>query len=155
MNDMWGEIDLRSDTVTRPTQEMREAMARAEVGDDGYEEDPTVRRLEQQAAELLGKDAALFVPSGTFGNQLALFTHCRRGDEIILEESCHIVGNEMGASGIIPGVQLHTIPSEKGIVPPSGIESRIRKGKGLHSPKTGLICMENIHSCGKLSRRNT
>ena len=105
-------IDLRSDTVTWPTDEMREAMAKAPVGDDVYGDDPTVRELELYAASLAGKEAALFVPSGTFGNQLALFTHCPRGSEVILDDQCHIVQHEAGASSVIAGVQLRTVDCE-------------------------------------------
>ncbi|PNR92499.1 low-specificity L-threonine aldolase [Petrotoga sp. 9PWA.NaAc.5.4] len=144
-------IDIRSDTVTQPTQEMREAMYRAEVGDDVYEEDPTMKRLEKYAAEVIGKEDALFVPSGTFGNQLALFTHCERGNEVILDDSCHIVIHEVGASSVIAGVQLRTIKSEKGLMSPNEIKSKIRKGEeDLHFPSTGLICLENAHSNGRV-----
>ena len=107
-------IDLRSDTVTNPTVEMREAMFKAEVGDDVYGDDPTVKELEEYSAKLVGKEAALFVPSGTFGNQLCLMTHCKRGDEVILAENSHIVMHEVGASSVIAGVQLRTLQSNKG-----------------------------------------
>jgi len=143
-------IDLRSDTITHPTPEMRAAMAQAEVGDDGYGEDPSIRCLEERAADLLGKESALFIPTGTFGNQLALFTHCDRGDEVILEDNCHIVANEMGAAGVVSGVQLRTIASENGLMSPAEICSRIRRVGGLHSPRTGLICLENVHSLGEV-----
>lgn len=140
---------MRSDTVTHPTQEMREAMYKAEVGDDVYGDDPTVIRLEESAALIAGKEAALFVPSGTFGNQLALFTHCKRGSEVILGDDCHIVEHEVGAASVIAGVQLRTIPSEKGALPPEVVESKIR-GVDIHFPETGLICMENAHSNGRV-----
>ncbi len=142
-------IDLRSDTVTKPTEEMREAMYRAEVGDDVYGDDPTVNKLEELAAGMVGKEAALFVPSGTFGNQLALFTHCRRGSEVILGEDCHIVQHEVGAAAVIAGVQLRTLKGTHGRLDPSEIESRIR-GEDIHMPETGLICMENAHSNGRV-----
>jgi threonine aldolase len=142
-------IDIRSDTVTQPTTAMRKAMAEAEVGDDVYGEDKTINRLEAFGAELLGKEAALFVPSGTFGNQLALFTWCRRGSEVILGEECHIVANEAGASSIIAGVQLRCIPDPGGVLEPDEIQKRLRK-RDLHSPETSLICMENAHSSGKV-----
>lgn len=142
-------IDMRSDTVTQPTQEMREAMYKAEVGDDVYGDDPTVNKLEKYAAEIAGKEAALFVPSGTFGNQLALFTHCKRGSEVILGDDCHIVEHEVGAASVIAGVQLRTIPSEKGVLPPEIVEAKIR-GTDIHFPETGLICMENAHSNGRV-----
>ncbi len=142
-------IDLRSDTVTHPTQEMREAMFRAEVGDDVYGDDPTVKKLEELAADMSGKEAALFVPSGTFGNQLALFTHCRRGSEVILGDDCHIVEHEVGAASVIAGVQLRTLQSAKGELSPDAVKARIR-GTDIHFPETGLICLENAHSNGRI-----
>ncbi|PNR92657.1 threonine aldolase [Petrotoga sp. HWH.PT.55.6.1] len=142
-------IDIRSDTVTQPTQEMREAMFKAEVGDDVYDEDPTMKKLEKYAAEVVGKEDALFVPSGTFGNQLSIFTHCERGNEVILDDSCHIVVHEVGAASVIASVQLRTINSDKGVMSPKSIKKRIRKGEeDLHFPSTGLICLENAHSNG-------
>ncbi|OQY10559.1 MAG: threonine aldolase [Marinitoga sp. 4572_148] len=120
-------IDLRSDTVTQPTDEMRKAMYEAEIGDDVYDEDPTVKKLENMAAEILGKEAGLFVPSGTFGNQVSIFTHCKKGDEVILGDDCHIVQHEAGAAAIIAGVQLRTINSNKGALPPDEVEKKIRK----------------------------
>jgi threonine aldolase len=143
-------IDLRSDTVTIPTEEMKKVMFNAEVGDDVYDDDPTIRALELKAAELLNKEDALFVPSGTFGNQLALFTHCKRGQEVILGDDCHIVVHETGASSIIAGVQLRTINSIKGELNPSEIENKIRKEIDIHFPETGLICLENAHSNGRV-----
>lgn len=142
-------IDMRSDTVTLPTKEMRKAMANAAVGDDVYGDDPTINELEKYAAQLVGKEAALFVPSGTFGNQLALFTHCNRGQEVILGDDCHIVAHEVGAASVIAGVQLRTITSNMGIIPVDEIEKRIREND-LHYPETGLICLENAHSNGKV-----
>jgi threonine aldolase len=142
-------IDLRSDTVTHPTEEMRRAMAAAEVGDDVYRGDPTVNALESLAAEMTGKEAALFVPSGTFGNQVALLTHCKRGDEVILGEECHIVQHEVGASAVIAGVQLRPIPAPDGCLDPIEVRARIRPAD-IHAPETGLICMENAHSNGKV-----
>jgi threonine aldolase len=142
-------IDLRSDTVTQPTDQMRRAIAEAVVGDDVYGDDITINRLEAIAAEILHKEAAIFVPSGTFGNQLALLTHCRRGDEVILADDCHIVCHEGGASALIAGVQLRTTESEYGQIPPAVLEARIRKDKNdLHQPHTGLICLENAFSNG-------
>lgn len=142
-------IDLRSDTVTVPTQAMRDAMYNAQVGDDVYRDDPTVAELECFAAELVGKEAALFVPSGTFGNQLALFTHCRRGDEVILGDDSHIVVHEVGAPSVIAGVQLRTLKSSNGQLNPDEVESKIR-GVDIHFPSTGLICLENAHSNGRV-----
>lgn len=139
-------IDLRSDTVTWPTLEMRQAMARAEVGDDGYGDDPTVNRLEKMAAEKLGKEAALFVPSGTMGNQLAIFTHIQRGEEVITAEDNHIVMHEAGAAAVIAGAQLRCLKADKGRVDLCELERTIRKTHEV--PKTGLICLENAHSSG-------
>jgi threonine aldolase len=144
-------IDLRSDTVTNPTDAMREAMYRAEVGDDVYEDDPTVKELEKVAAEIVGKEAALFVPSGTFGNQLALLTHCRRGSEVILGDDCHIVAHEVGAAAVIAGVQLRTLNSVKGALCPKEVRRKIRKEtEDIHYPGTSLICLENAHSNGRV-----
>ncbi|GLS05817.1 threonine aldolase [Chitiniphilus shinanonensis] len=143
-------IDLRSDTVTQPTPAMRQAMFEAEVGDDCYGDDPTVLRLERMAAQRLGKEAALFVPSGTFGNQLALFTHCRPGDEVILGDDSHIVWHEAGAAGAIAGVQLRTLDSDRGVLDPEAVRRRIRVGDDIHAPRTGLICLENAHSNGRV-----
>ena len=106
-------IDLRSDTVTQPTDAMRKAMARAEVGDDVYGEDPTVNRLQETAAALLGKRAALFVPSGTMANQLAIRAHTQPGQEVIVESKAHIVRYEQGAAGALAGVQLHWVIDRK------------------------------------------
>lgn len=142
-------IDLRSDTVTWPTQEMRNAIYKAEVGDDVYGDDPTVNKLEELAARMAGKEAAIFVPSGTFGNQLALFTHCRRGSEVILGEDCHIVQHEVGAAAVIAGVQLRTVAGVKGQLDAEEIESKIR-GNDIHMPSTGLICIENALANGRV-----
>lgn len=141
-------IDLRSDTVTMPTEEMRKVMAEAEVGDDVYEDDPTVNRLQELAAEMVGKEAALFVPSGTFGNQLCVLTHTRRGDEVILGEDCHIVLHEVGGAAVIAGVQLRTLKSNNGMLDPADVEAAIRPGDDIHYPHTGLICVENAHGLG-------
>ena len=141
-------IDIRSDTVTGPTSTMRKAMAEAEVGDDVYGDDPTINKLEKKGAELLGKEAAVFVPSGTFGNQLSLFTHCPRGTEVLLGEECHIIQHEAGAASVIAGVQTRTIPSPNGVLAPEDLLKRLRK-RDLHAPPTSLICLENAHSMGK------
>lgn len=144
-------IDLRSDTVTNPTNAMREAMYHAEVGDDVYGDDPTVKELETLAAEIVGKEAAIFVPSGTFGNQLALFTHCKRGSEVILGDDCHIVAHEVGAASVIAGVQLRTLNSNKGSLDPLEVKRKIRKETDeLQYPGTNLICLENAHSSGRV-----
>ena len=147
-------MDLRSDTVTRPTPSMRTAMYEAEVGDDVLGEDPTVNALEQLGAEMIGKEACLFVPSGTFGNQCALFTHCARGAEVILAEQSHIVQHEAGAAAIIAGVQLRTVtlePSRRGILRWSDVLPRLREAGDIHFPPTGLIEYENATSGGEVA----
>lgn len=138
-------IDLRSDTVTKPTEEMRKAAYLAIVGDDVYGEDPTVNQLEEKAAEILGKEAALFVTSGTQGNQIAVLTHCRPGNEIILEEESHIFYYESGAVSAFAGVQTRTIKGNRGAMSPDLVEGAIR-GDDQHYPETGLICIENTHN---------
>lgn len=142
-------IDIRSDTVTMPTQKMREAIFNAEVGDDVYGDDPTTSRLEKTAAEKMGKEATLFVPSGTFGNELALLTHTLRGDEVITDEHSHILIHEAGASAVIAGVQLRTFRSENGRPNPIDIKNLIRS-ENIHFPRTGLICLENAHGMGSV-----
>lgn len=140
-------IDLRSDTVTWPTPAMREAMAAAPVGDDVYGDDPTTNELEARAAARVGKEAALFVPSGTFGNQLALFTWCPRGGEVILGEQCHIIEHEAGAAAVIAGAQIRPVDAPDGILDPEAVRARIRT-QDIHHPVTSLICMENAHGSG-------
>lgn len=140
-------IDLRSDTVTMPTDDMRQAMAAAEVGDDVYGDDPTINKLEKLAAESVGKEAAIFVPSGTFGNQLALFTHSKRGQEVVIGRDNHIVVHEVGASAVIAGVQLRTLKTHNGAMNPKDVEKAIRV-EDIHEPETGLICVEEAHGCG-------
>jgi len=141
-------IDFRSDTVTKPTQRMRDAMCRAEVGDDVYGDDVTVNKLQEYVAGLCGMEAALFVPSGTFCNQLALFTHCNRGDEVILSDECHIVQHEAGSAAIIAGVNLRTLATVNGKMNLEKLERTIRKEKDIHYPETKLICLENAFSDG-------
>jgi threonine aldolase len=139
-------IDLRSDTVTQPTPEMREAMYRAELGDDVYGEDPTVNRLERMAAERLGKEAALFVVSGTMGNLVALLTHCGRGDEVILGDRSHTFLFEQGGMASLGGIIPHTVPNQPdGTMRLEDIEGAIR-GDDVHFPRTRLICLENTHN---------
>ncbi|MFC0559766.1 low-specificity L-threonine aldolase [Halalkalibacter alkalisediminis] len=138
-------IDLRSDTVTKPTAAMKQGMIDAEVGDDVYKEDPTINKLEELAAEKLGKEAALFVTSGTQGNQIAVLTHCVSGNEVLLEKDSHIFYYEGGAISAFAGVQTRTIPSVNGAMNPLEIESAIR-GQDIHEPETGLICIENTHN---------
>lgn len=140
-------IDLRSDTVTKPTDAMRKAMAQADVGDDVYGEDPTVNRLQETAAALLGKKAALFVPSGTMANQLAIRVHTQPGQEVIAESKAHIVRYEQGAAGALAGVQLHWVTGDRGLITPEQVEAAIRP-KDPHTIQTALICIENTHNAG-------
>jgi len=140
-------IDLRSDTVTEPTDEMMDSMKNAAVGDDVYGDDPTVNLLENKAAYILGKEAALFVPSGTFGNQLALLTHTARGDEVLLAKSCHILLHEVGASAVIAGVQLRLLNDCLGKFRIEELKNSYRE-EDIHHPRTGLVCMENATSDG-------
>lgn len=142
-------IDLRSDTVTKPTPEMREAMAEAEVGDDVYRDDPTVNQLEELSAEMLGKEAALFVPSGTMGNLLALLVHCQRGDEIIVGNQSHIYLNEAGGMSALGGIQPYPIPNQvDGTLALEDILASIRT-EDVHHPITRLVCLENTQNvCG-------
>lgn len=142
-------IDFRSDTVTHPTEAMREAMFRAEVGDDVYQDDPTTNELERLAAEMLGMEAALFVPSGTMGNQLAVMTHTRRGDEAIVSMNCHIFEHEVGAASVLSGVTLHTLTFADGIYDAAQIEKAIRPDD-IHEPPTTLICLENALANGRV-----
>ena len=140
-------IDLRSDTVTEPTVEMLDAMRNAVVGDDVYGDDPTVNLLENKAAYILGKEAALFLPSGTFGNQLALLTHTERGDEVLLAKNCHILLHEVGASAVIAGVQLRFLSDDLGKFNIEELKGSYRE-EDIHHPRTGLVCMENATSDG-------
>ncbi|MEZ5976649.1 MAG: GntG family PLP-dependent aldolase [Planctomycetota bacterium] len=136
--------DFRSDTVTRPSPRMRAAMADAEVGDDVLDGDPTVRRLERAAAKWLGKEAALFVPSGTMANQCAVAVHTRPGDEVILAADAHMLSFESGALGALHGVQTATVQGAAGVLTREQVEARIR-AESVHSPRTGLVCLEQTH----------
>jgi threonine aldolase len=138
-------IDLRSDTVTKPTQEMRDAMANALVGDDVFSDDPTMNELEALTAKKLGKEAGVFIPSGTFSNQLALFTHCQQGEEVIVDQFAHIVQHESGASPILSGVQLFTLESDMGIWNLNKLEKMIKR-RTISSTQTKLICIENAYN---------
>lgn len=138
-------IDLRSDTVTQPTKEMRQAMVSAEVGDDVYGEDPTTRKLEVIAAEMIGKEDALFVTSGTMGNQVAAMTHLQRGDEVLLEAESHMFYYEVGGLALLSAAQTRTIPGNRGFMEPELIAQAIR-ADDLHFPRTGLLCLENTHN---------
>jgi threonine aldolase len=142
-------IDLRSDTVTLPTPTMRKAMAEAELGDDVFGEDPTVNRLEEMAAERMGKEAALFVASGTMGNLVALLTHCGRGDEVILGNRSHTFINEAGGCAALGGIHPYPVPNQPdGALDLGDIEAAIR-GDNVHYPRTRLVCLENTHNyCG-------
>jgi threonine aldolase len=140
-------VDLRSDTVTRPTPAMREAMARAEVGDDVYGEDPTVNRLQARVAELLGKEAGLFVASGTMGNQISLGVLTRPGDEVICDAGAHCISFEAGALAALWGVQARTIAAARGLLEPRDVEAAIRPA-GEHYPRTRVLELENTHNRG-------
>ena len=140
-------IDLRSDTVTRPTPGMRRAMAEAEVGDDVYGEDPTIRALEDRVAERLGQEAAVFVPSGTQGNQIAIGVHTRPGEEVILEESSHPFHYENGAISALWGAQPRTVAGHRGILTPAQIQGASR-GQDDHLPRSRLVILENTHNRG-------
>ena len=138
-------VDLRSDTLTLPTPAMRDAMARAEVGDDVWEEDPTVRRLEEQAARRMGKEAALFVSSGTQGNLVSILTQTRPGQEMILDADSHIFNYEVGAAAVFGGVQTLPLKTARGFLSPDQVREHLRPGN-VHIPVTGLVCVENTHN---------
>lgn len=138
-------VDLRSDTLTCPTPEMREAMMTAEVGDDVFGEDPTINRLQERMAELTGKEAALFVTSGTQGNQVAINAHTRPGQEVIVEKDAHIFNYESGAPAMLAGVQLNGLIGSHGVLTAEQVEAAIRPSDD-HYPQTGLICLENTHN---------
>ncbi len=141
-------IDLRSDTVTKPTAAMRKAMAEAEVGDDVYAEDPTVNLLQEKAAEIFGKEAALFVPTGSMGNQIAVKLHTNQGDEIVIEERGHIFNYEMGTPAVVAGVMIRPVKSQtgSGILTWAEIESALHVNQPYYACPTGLICLENSHN---------
>jgi threonine aldolase len=140
-------IDLRSDTVTRPTPGMRAAMAAAEVGDDVFGDDPTVIRLQERVAELLGKEAALFVPSGTMSNQICLRAQTQPGDEIICEANCHIYNYEAGGPAVLSGLMCRTVPGDRGILEVSQLVGLIRPDNE-HNVRTRMVCLENTHNRG-------
>ncbi len=140
-------IDLRSDTVTRPTAGMRAAMAAAEVGDDVFGEDVTVNRLESLVAQLLGKEAALFVPSGTMSNQVAIRCHTQPGDELLCDGNCHIVHYETGAPAALSGVMCRSFYGTDGILTVDMLEGQV-KGDADYLPRTRLVCLENTHNRG-------
>jgi threonine aldolase len=138
-------IDLRSDTVTKPSPGMREAIAKAEVGDDVLGDDPTVKRLEERMATLLGKEAAVYVPSGTMSNTLALLSQTKPGDEVILDRRCHIFNYEVGAASTIGGLQLFPMDGPAGLLPLDQLPDAVRPAN-IHHPKTSLVAVENTHN---------
>ncbi len=140
-------IDLRSDTVTRPTPAMRAAMSAAEVGDDIFHEDPTVNRLEERVASLLGKEAALYVPSGTMSNQICIKAHTQPGDELLCDLRCHVYNNEVGGPAVLSGLMCRTIEGDYGILDVSQLEDKIRPVND-HLVRTRLVCLENTHNRG-------
>jgi threonine aldolase len=138
-------IDLRSDTVTRPTEGMRRAMLEAPVGDDVFGEDPTVNRLEEYVADLLGKEAALYAPSGTMTNQIGVHVSTKRGDEVLLHEGSHIFVYEAAAPAMLSSVQLRTLTGENGILDPETVRAAVRP-EDVHFPRSRLLCLENTHN---------
>lgn len=140
-------IDLRSDTVTRPTRGMWEAIQTAEVGDDVFGEDPAINLLQERVAALLGKEAALYVPSGTMSNQICVKAHTQPGDELLCDAQCHIYNYEAGGPAVLSGVMCRTIDGDSGILDVSQLEDKIRGGND-HLVRTRLVCLENTHNRG-------
>jgi threonine aldolase len=138
-------IDLRSDTVTRPSPGMREAIANAEVGDDVFGDDPTVKRLEERMAALLGTEAAVYVPSGSMSNTLALLSQTNPGDEVILDRRCHIFNYEVGAASVLGGLQLFPMDGPAGLLPLEALPAAVRPAN-IHHPRTALVSIENTHN---------
>jgi len=138
-------VDLRSDTLTQPTPAMREAMARAPVGDDVWEEDPTVQRLEAEAARRTGKEAGLFVTSGTQGNLVSVLAQTQHGQEILLDRDSHILNNEVGGATLVGGLQTMPVATERGFLTARQVREHIRPSN-IHIPPTGLVCLENTHN---------
>lgn len=139
-------IDLRSDTVTKPTPEMRSAMANAEVGDDVYSEDPTINKLEARAAEIFGREASIFVPTGSMGNQIALRLHTQPGKEVVCESRAHVMDWEMGMAAMFSGCQLRTVAGQRGILRWKDFEPALATTGLYYKAQTGLIWMENTHN---------
>ncbi|HYX84926.1 MAG TPA: GntG family PLP-dependent aldolase [Gaiellales bacterium] len=137
------QIDLRSDTVTRPTPEMRRAMAEAEVGDDVWGDDPTVIELEAETARVLGMEAAVYVPSGTMGNQAAIRAHTQPGDEVLVHQLGHVVMHEQGGIAALAGAQARPLPGERGVITVGTLEAALRDPGDLHNPRQSLVCLEN------------
>ncbi|MCO4761389.1 MAG: low specificity L-threonine aldolase [Myxococcales bacterium] len=139
-------VDLRSDTVTRPSAAMRQAMATADVGDDGFRDDPTLIRLETTVAALLGKEAALFVPSGTMANQIAIRLQTQPGDEVLCHQASHIFDHECGGAAAISGVTLRPLDSADGTLPPASVRRHLHVGEDGRTAPTTLLCLENTHN---------
>ncbi|MFW9821654.1 MAG: threonine aldolase family protein [Candidatus Thorarchaeota archaeon] len=142
-------VDLRSDTVTKPSPEMWEmlkSMDNSKLGDDVMREDPTVNRLEEKAAHIVGKEAALFVTSGTQGNLVSLLSHTNPGEEVLLEEMSHIFGHEVGSAARIGGLMINTFPSKKGVPSLNHLQGLVRDKEDIHEPPTTLLCAENTHN---------
>ena len=140
-------IDLRSDTITQPTDEMRRAMAEAEVGDDVYGEDPSMNRLQERAAALLGKEAGLFTASGTMSNLIATLTYCHRGDEMVMGDQSHMYWNESAGVTGLAGAQSRLLPNDsQGRIDPGDLEAAIRPKGNIHFPPTTMVCLENTHN---------
>jgi threonine aldolase len=138
-------IDLRSDTLTMPTPEMRRAMAEAELGDDVFHEDPTVNRLEALAADRMGKEAAVLVTSGTQGNLVGVVSHTQRGDEVICGDQSHVFHYEVAGCAVVGSVQMRTVPNVNGMISPEAVRSAIRPAD-IHNPRTAVVCLENTHN---------
>lgn len=140
-------IDLRSDTITKPSDEMRRAMADAEVGDDVYGEDPSINKLQEKAANLLGKEAGLLMASGTMSNLVAALTHCKRGDEIIMGDQAHMFWNESAGASALAGAQIRLVPNDsQGRINIDDLKNAIRPKGNVHMPPTTLVCLENTHN---------
>lgn len=140
-------LDFRSDTVTQPTDDMRRAMAEAEVGDDVLGADPTIQRLEERIADLTGKEAALYVPSGSMSNLIALRLHCRPGEELLCEANCHVIFYEQAGYAQINGIAPRLVEGEYGVVEPEAFEAMVRP-ENMHMPRTRMILLENTHNRG-------
>ena len=140
-------IDLRSDTLTQPTDEMRQAMASAEVGDDVYGEDPSINKLQERSAEMLGKEAGLLMASGTMSNLVAALTYCHRGDEIVMGDQAHMFWNEGGGASALAGAQIRLVPNDdQGRMNPADVEAAIRPSGNVHVAPTSLVCLENTQN---------
>jgi threonine aldolase len=144
-------IDFRSDTVTRPSPQMRQAMAEAPVGDDVFGDDPTVNLLQERTAQLFGKEAGMYVPSGTMSNQAALHTHTRRGDEVFLHAQAHIIYYEQGGAAVLSSLQLRCFDSEDGTLDPAAMEEHVHRDDDVHFARTRVVALEDTHNhCGGL-----